>query len=179
MIKPLLYTSPKGRAIFPHLTEPDIKYKAEGEYHVKLECDKSESAILIDAIGNIIATEIKKQHDVDPKKQITKAPLPYEIVEDKVIFNFKMKASGKRRSDGKEFTMSPDLRSADMTRFPDDKQIWGDSILRITLNPVGWNMPIGIGCTLRIKHVQVIDLVTGNADNNVGDLKPEVENNLI
>ena len=42
-------TSPKGKAIFPHLTEPDIKYKVEGEYHVKLECKKAESEALIQA----------------------------------------------------------------------------------------------------------------------------------
>jgi hypothetical protein len=35
MSKPLILTSPKGRAIFPHLTEPDTKFKPEGEYHVK------------------------------------------------------------------------------------------------------------------------------------------------
>ena len=32
MSKPLILTSPKGRAIFPHLTEPDTKFKPEGEY---------------------------------------------------------------------------------------------------------------------------------------------------
>ncbi len=37
MSKPLILTSPKGRAIFPHLTEPDTKFKPEGEYHVKQE----------------------------------------------------------------------------------------------------------------------------------------------
>ena len=165
-------TSPKGRAIFPHLTEPDTKYKAEGEYHVKLECPKVECEGLIQSIGNEIAVQIKSQHDLDPNKEVTKK-LPYEVIDDKVIFTFKLKASGKRKSDGKEFTQKPDLRSADMMRFPHDKQIWGDSILRITFSPYAWNQPIGIGCTLRIKTVQVIDLVTGSADTNLGDLKPE------
>ena len=104
---------------------------------------------------------------------MVKAPLPYEVIDDTVIFNFKLRASGKRKSDGKEFTQKPDLRSADMMKFPEDKQIWADSILRITFEPYAWNMPIGIGCTLRLKTVQVIDLVTGSAESNLGDLKPE------
>ena len=166
-------TSPKGKAIFPHLTEPDIKYKVEGEYHVKLECKKAESEALIQAIGNQVALQVKAQHDLDPKKEVVKAPLPYELIDDTVIFNFKLRASGKRKSDGKEFTQKPDLRSADMMKFPEDKQIWADSILRITFEPYAWNMPIGIGCTLRLKTVQVIDLVTGSAESNLGDLKPE------
>ena len=42
MTKPLILTSPKGKAIFPHLTEADYKFKPEGEYHVKLECNKAD-----------------------------------------------------------------------------------------------------------------------------------------
>ena len=52
-------------------------------------------------------------------------------------------------------------------------QIWGDSILRIVAEPRAYNMPIGIGCTLRLKTVQVIELVTGKSKNTLGDLQVE------
>ena len=52
-------------------------------------------------------------------------------------------------------------------------QIWGDSILKITFEPYAWNMPIGIGCTLRLKAVQVLELVTGKSSNTLGELKAE------
>ena len=90
MTKPI--TTPKGKAIFPHLTEADYKFKSEGEYHVKLECLKSECENIIQTVGSLIAAKVKEQHDQDPNKAITKAPLPYVIEDDKVIFNFKMKA---------------------------------------------------------------------------------------
>ena len=173
MTKPLILTSPKGKAIFPHLTEPDTKYKAEGEYHVKLECNKSEGQNIIALIGSEIAKKVKEQHDQDPKKPITKAPLPYVEVNDKVVFNFKMKASGIRKSDGKHFTQKPVLVNADLSPVEPDMQIWGDSILKITFEPYAWNMPIGIGCTLRIKAVQVLELVTGKSSNTLGELKAE------
>jgi len=173
MTKPLILTSPKGKAIFPHLTEPDTKYKAEGEYHVKLECNKSEGQNIIALIGSEIAKKVKEQHDLDPKKPITKAPLPYVEVNDKVVFNFKMKASGIRKSDGKHFTQKPVLVNADLSPVEPDMQIWGDSILKITFEPYAWNMPIGIGCTLRIKAVQVLELVTGKSSNTLGELKAE------
>ena len=173
MTKPLILTSPKGKAIFPHLTEPDTKYKAEGEYHVKLECNKSEGQNIIALIGSEIAKKVKEQHDLDPKKPITKAPLPYVEVNDKVVFNFKMKASGIRKSDGKHFTQKPVLVNADLSPVEPDMQIWGDSILKTTFEPYAWNMPIGIGCTLRLKAVQVLELVTGKSSNTLGELKAE------
>ena len=49
MSKPI--TTPKGKAIFPHLTEADYKFKSEGEYHVKLECLKSESENIIQTVA--------------------------------------------------------------------------------------------------------------------------------
>jgi len=171
MTKPI--TSPKGKAIFPHLTEADYKFKSEGEYHVKLECLKSESESIIQTIGSAIALKVKEQHDENPAKAITKAPLPYEVIDDKVIFNFKMKASGRRKDDGKTFTQKPILLQADQTPLEEGTQIWGDSILRIVAEPRAYNMPIGIGCTLRLKTVQVIELVTGKSKNTLGDLQVE------
>ena len=37
MEKPIKYTSPFGKAIYPHLNSPDVQFKAEGVYHLKLE----------------------------------------------------------------------------------------------------------------------------------------------
>ena len=46
-------------------------------------------------------------------------------------------------------------------------------MLKITFEPYSWNMPIGIGCTLRLKTVQVLELVTGKQSDTLGDLKVE------
>ena len=179
MTEPLILTSPKGKAIFPHLTEPDTKYKAEGEYHVKLECSREESTSIIKTIGDLITEQIVEAQKKQPNNTagFTRAPLPYEFIEDnergKVIFNFKLKASGIRKSDGKHFTQKPVLMNADLSPLGPDVQIWGDSILKITFEPYAWNMPIGIGCTLRIKAVQVLELVTGKSSNTLGELKAE------
>jgi hypothetical protein len=52
MGKPTIHTTPKGRALWPRLNEPDTKFKEEGEYSVKLilPADKAEPLMqLIDA----------------------------------------------------------------------------------------------------------------------------------
>ncbi len=52
-------TTPKGKAIFPHLTEADTMFHPEGLFHVKLECPKAESEKIISVIRNGIAQEVK------------------------------------------------------------------------------------------------------------------------
>ena len=52
-------------------------------------------------------------------------------------------------------------------------KIWIEIILKITFEPYSWNMPVGIGCTLIIKTIQVLELVTGKTSNTLGDLKVE------
>ena len=172
MNKPLILTTPKGIAKWPYLIEPDKEYNPDGLFHTKLSCKKSESVNIKKAIDDMIAQEVKKQHDQNPDKAIKKS-LPYTEEGDDIIFNFKMKAKGTRKSDGKPFTQEPNIVNADLTPFNKDQKIWGDSILKITFEPYAWNMPVGIGCTLRIKTVQVLELVTGKLSDTLGDLKAE------
>lgn len=47
-------------------------------YHTKLECDQKDCQNLIKKIDDIVAQQVKLQHDQSPKKPIKKAPLPYE-----------------------------------------------------------------------------------------------------
>ena len=172
MTKPLILTTPKGIAKWPYLIEPDIEFNPDGLFHTKLSCKKSESVNIKKAIDDMIAQEVKKQHDHSPDKAIKKS-LPYTEEGEEIIFNFKMKAKGTRKSDGKPFTQEPNIVNADLTPFNKDQKIWGDSILKITFEPYAWNMPVGIGCTLRIKTVQVLELVTGKLSDTLGDLKVE------
>ena len=172
MTKPLILTTPKGTAQWPYLTEPDIEFNPEGLFHTKLSCKKTESVNIKKTIDDMIALEVKKQHDLNPDKAIKKS-LPYTEEGDDIVFNFKMKASGVRKSDKKAFTQEPNIVNADLTPFDKSLKIWGDSILKITFEPYAWNMSIGIGCTLRIKTVQVLELVTGKLSDTLGDLKAE------
>ena len=63
--------------------------------------------------------------------------------------------------------------NADLTPFDTNQKIWSDSVLKITFEPYTWNMPLGIGCTLRIKTIQVLELVTKKASDTLGELKAE------
>ena len=167
-----ILTSPEGVSQHTYISDPDKVFNPDGLYHTKLICKKSESAEIKKAIDDLIAQEVKKQHDKDPEKPIKRAPLPYVESDDEITFNFKLRAKGVRKSDGKPFTQEPNIVNADNTPFDKEQKIWGGSTLQITFEPYSWNMAIGIGCTLRIKTVQVVQLVTGgNTSNTLGDLK--------
>jgi hypothetical protein len=172
MTKPIILTTPRGIAKWPYLNEPDREFNPEGLFHTKLVCKIIDSAHIVKKINDMIAMEVKKQHDLNPEKEIKKS-YPYTEEDGNFIFNFKMKASGVRKADKKTFTQEPNIVNADLTQFDKSLKIWSDSILKITFEPYAWNMSIGIGCTLRIKSVQVLELVTGKLSDTLGDLKAE------
>tara|TARA_R110000796_G_scaffold195349_4_gene311922 strand:- start:11 stop:568 length:558 start_codon:yes stop_codon:yes gene_type:complete len=165
-----ILTSPEGIAKWPYLTEPDIEFNSDGLFHTKLTCKKEDSVKIKKVIDDLIALEVKKSHDLNPDKAIKKS---YPYIEDgeEITFNFKMNAKGVRKFDKKPFTQEPNILNADMSAFDKSQKIWGDSTLQITFEPYAWNMSIGIGCTLRIKEVQVIQLVTRKQTNTLGELK--------
>lgn len=170
--KPRILTTPEGTAKWPYLTDPDTTYDPGGLYHTKLTCRKEDSVKIKKVIDDLIAQEVKKQHDENPDKAIKKS-IPYTEEGDEITFTFKMKASGTRKVDGKAFTQEPNIVNADLSPFDKSQKIWGESVLKITFEPYSWNMPIGIGCTLRLKTVQVLELVTGKQSNTLGELKAE------
>jgi len=170
--KSIILTTPEGTAKWPYLTDPDTMYDPGGLYHTKLTCRKEDSIKIKKVIDDLIAQEVKKQHDENPDKAIKKS-IPYTEEGDEITFTFKMKASGTRKVDGKAFTQEPNIVNADLSPFDKSQKIWGESVLKITFEPYSWNMPIGIGCTLRLKTVQVLELVTGKQSNTLGELKAE------
>ena len=61
----MILTSPKGKAEWPHLVDPDIEFNPDGLYHTKLVCKKSESLEVKKAIDDLIAQEVKEALDVE------------------------------------------------------------------------------------------------------------------
>lgn len=173
-------TSPKGETVYPWITQPDTQFNTDGVYHTKLLVDGEEAKATIKIINDVIAKEIAKQHQKTPDdiKPVNRAPLPYKEMEDgRVEFNFKMRASGINSITKQPFTQSPRIVDDQLNEFPKDKNIFGGSIVKINYEPVGYNVAgTGIGCTLRLKAVQVFKLVE-NTSVTQGFTKVEPEVN--
>ena len=156
-------TTSFGKAIYPHLTGADYKFKSEGLYHVDLEVSSDDAKSEVTAINDAIKTVVIEQHKKNGNKEVDRAPLPYKTENGKTILKFKMKASGINSKTKQHFTQKPCLYDNELNEFPEGKSIWGDSIIRVSYEPHGYYSPLhGAGCTLRLKSVQVKNLVEGS-----------------
>jgi len=170
-----LTTTAFGEAQYPHLKKADYMYKSEGVFQVKLTMPKEEAQPDIDAINNVIDKEIIKEKQKNPNKEIKRAPLPYEFMEDgNVKFNFKLRASGVNKTTGKTFTQKPRVVDHNLDDLPEGTNVWSGSILRVNYEPIGYNVAsTGIGATLRLKGVQIKKLVQGSLGGATGFDKVE------
>jgi len=165
MQKAKKYTSPFGKAIYPHLSRADVRFKAEGEFKVDLEVDGTQAEEMKQMLNSLAEQSVKEAQEKTGKKNIKKAQLPFKDEDGKTIFKFKMKASGTNTKTGDSFKQRPALFDNELNPInPEEVNIWGGSILRVSYQPSLWFTPmLGAGVSLRLKSVQVKDLVEGGS----------------
>jgi hypothetical protein len=172
--KPLLKgITPAGIAVFPWLSKPDTKFKAEGEYRLKLKLDGDEGKSLaakIDAAYEqaitLMAAEKEKKAD-----KIKRADKPYKLEEDKegnetgaYLFTFKQKAQITLKSGpnaGQVKKISVDILGAGNKPLSKDTPVFGGSIVKVAFE--AWpffTAVVGAGLTLRLNAVKVLTLVS-------------------
>lgn len=164
------YTSPFGKALYPYLSKADVKFKAEGEFKVDLEVEGDEANDLVEKIKSWAEQSVKQAQEKTGKKSVKKASaLPFKETEDgKTIFKFKMKASGTNSKTGDTFKQRPALFDNELKPInPEEVSIWGGSTLRVSYQPALWFTPmLGAGVSLRLKSVQVKNLIEGGSQSS-------------
>ena len=167
-------TSPRLVFRFPKLTEPDTKFKDEGEYSVvgraqaddpaikKLiaTCDKAAEESLAEAKANA-------KTPAEARKWETKY-LPYKMVEDdetgeptgEVDFKFTMKASGVSKKTGKPWTRKPSVFNAKGVPVNGEINIGGGTIGKVSFQiiPYAPTTTVGASVKMALEGVQIIDL---------------------
>lgn len=163
------YVTDTGVAIFPHLVEPDTQFNAEGEYKVKLrlapDSELKSKGKSVGGVQEFIDSMMEKALEKakeENKGRIKEADAPYQIDEETgdLLVNFKLKARGTTR-DGKEFTQKPVLFDA-KGKPTEPEAVWGGSRIKVSFEIVPfYTKLIGAGVTLRLKAVQIIELIQG------------------
>ena len=148
----------------PRLGKNGIPFKMIKLRSMEVDADKSlELVTLIDKHVEKALTEEKKK---GKKRELKKAPLPYKKEDSKYIFKFKMKAKGTNSRTGEAFTQRPAIFDNELKPLSKDLIVWGGSTLRVSFFPREWYTPLlGAGCSLRMKSVQVKNLVEGSSMN--------------
>lgn len=170
-------TTPAGIAVYPKLNAPDTKFKANGEFGVRLKLSAAEAQPIIDKYEAALAKhfeEVKAELMAGDGKAKAKAKQlklaadkPYKPeLDDETgdetgyfLLNFKMPHRIPR--EGKEdLVMYPDIFDARGKQLKPAPEIWGGSTIRVSGEMRPFNTAIGVGMSLRLQAVQVIQLVS-------------------
>ena len=173
------FTSPKGRLGFSALTTPSTKFNEDGEYVAQLVVSPEEGEQLLEqfitlqdeAVSIAVEKARQKGRTLKPEKvKRTGLPVkPYETQEGEetgeYVVTFKRKAGGVTK-EGAPWKYCLPLWDSQGKRITDTSslQVWGGSVVRIsyTAEPF-YNDSLGAGVSVRIKAVQILKLVSGEA----------------
>lgn len=175
------YVSPKGVAIWPRLSEPDYKFKPEGEFSARLAYDGDDKDYLAlkTKLERIRDEAFQKFLSENPKKKKKAKVVPVHRMEEddegdetgREILNFKMRHKVTRKRDNKEFKLWPTVMNAKREILKVVPNVSGGSVLRVSfeVNPYFNEKDSEFGLSLRMVAVQIIDLVefgSRTADRN-------------
>ncbi len=168
--KAVQLVSPIGTASYPFLTRPDTKFDSDGEYRVGLLLSATEAQEMMKAIDAAMTDSLEKAKKENPQKakKIQMAKPPYfEVTDDDgnetvdIQFNFKLKAKVTPRNGGEPIELRPKLFDAAGTPIVSkDIRIGSGSRIKVCadISPYHTDL-VGAGVTLRLKAVQIIELV--------------------
>lgn len=172
MTKQIMVT-PKGSLQYPHLSNPDTKFDKDGVYRTVLKTELNEEARdFITSLEELVDNYINSL----PNKKTKRAPMPFKINEDEGTLEITLKCKAKGiRSDGTTWEQKPAIFDSKGTAFQPDGVIWGGTIAKASFAPSLYNVAaIGAGISLRLKAVQIIDLVKGgNSSDTYGFTEEE------
>ncbi|NDF98399.1 MAG: hypothetical protein EB101_05650 [Chitinophagia bacterium] len=166
--------SPKGVAKYPKLNEPDKKFKADGEYSVRLVCKREDAEPFIKAVKDVFVEHYKATCVKEKKKELKSAEMPWKKVTNdsgvetgEVEIKFGLAAKIVSKKTGQSWEQRPALFDSKGHAITD--RIGGGSVIKVATEVYPWYTPLlGCGVSLRCKAVQVIELHQysgGNASN--------------
>tara|TARA_B100000963_G_C22525700_1_gene625196 strand:- start:496 stop:1098 length:603 start_codon:yes stop_codon:yes gene_type:complete len=157
-----------GIARYPWLNYPDDQYSNPGEYKLGLILTKEQAAPLIKKIEDTVA----KAKELGKGKKVSPNNLPYKDELDdqeqptgNFIFNFKQKSKINMK-DGSQVDIKPvvvDSKGRKLT----NEQIWGGTKCKVSALLIPYLAGSNYGCTMRLRAVQIIELVSGK-DGDMG-----------
>lgn len=165
------FCTPAGIAVYPHLNRPDTKFNADGEFKVKLRLPADDAQPMIEkidaAMEQSFADAKAGEKNAAKRKKIKRADPPYSPTYDEegnetgdIEISFKLRHRVTPRK-GDPFTQRPVL--FDAKGKPMDENIYGGSRIKVAGEIFPFNSPtVGAGVSLRLKAVQVLELVSSS-----------------
>ena len=113
-----------GSFIYPHLTRPDVRFNADGEYKLTLKVGKQDASEMLKEFDKALEASLADAEKKVKGKNVKEAPKPYAVEGDNVFFKFKMKASGTNGKTKERFTQRPTLFDAKKRPITNGTVVW-------------------------------------------------------
>jgi hypothetical protein len=159
-------TSPKGVAVYPKLNRADTKFNEDGVYSTKLLVSKDEAKAFVTQVKQVLKDYYEETCKTQKKAKLKLADSPWKETEDgeNLEINFKLPAKVKTKS-GEAIELRPAL--FDCKGHPTSELIGGGSVIKIGCEASPWFVPaLGVGITLRLRAVQVLELKSPSSGGN-------------
>jgi hypothetical protein len=165
-----VYTSPKGTAVYPRIDTPDTKFDEDGLFSCKLHVSEGDFKAFEAQVNKEVEAAYRAECSKQGKDKVRKAPSkPFRITDDGDYEIFaKQKAKVHTKTKGTlDFSVACYDSQGKKIETP---KIGSGSELKMACEVNTWFVPSqGFGYTLRLRAVQVIDLVEyGGGSGNFG-----------
>lgn len=169
-------TTPKGTAVWPKIKEADTRFDQDGIYSVKLHVSEDDFKAFEASLKPKLDAAYKAECDRlgKPKlKMASSSPLRITDEGEYEIFA-KQKATITTKSGG---VLDFDIVAFDSTGAKIEMpNVGSGSILKLAVEPNTWYVPSqGFGYSLRLKAVQILDLVEFGGAGDQGNFGFSVE----
>ena len=167
--------TPKGQFHWAHVGTPDTTFKAEGQFHIKLQLsgeDAEHIKHLVDTTHNNWKSEVNKTKGQKQYQEFMpyKSVLDDDGMESGIQFHFKMKASGINSRTGQAFTQRPMVVGPDKKPLPSEIKIGNGSEGKVAYELAPYQHGASLGVQLRLRGVQVLSLIEYHGDSGGDDM---------
>jgi hypothetical protein len=163
------FTTPIGTAHYPWVNTPSTKFVPEGEYSCGLILTKEEGDAIILKLTPLLE-EANAEKAKELGKKVKTYELPLELDGDTYKLKSKLKPVNGTRKDGTSYTRSIGLFDSKGNPWDKSVLVRGGSKVRLNLRPKVWFAPLlGVGITLEIMALQVIELAEGGVSEQAAE----------
>ena len=176
--------SPEGVSKYAWLTQPDTKFDKDGHYKVNLVISTENAQSLMKQIDDEMKKSLEIAKEKNKGKAIKQANSPYEneVVEGKETGNIEFKFKRKAQviaADGKVIPFKVAIfDSAGKPMM--NGNVWSGSKMKVSAELIPWYTAMaGAGVSLRLRAVQITELVEGGAGSAEGYGFDKVEGGFV
>ena len=158
----------KGKSLWSKVFDPDTRFVEEGEYSTQVVVPEAEAAQVCEQLDALIDEEFNKIVKDKPalKATLSKRPVTEPDIDQdgnatgNVVFKSKLKAKIRSKT-GAVYNQKPNVVDAKRNPMTGIQLVGNGSLVKIAVEPITYYMPSSkqVGVSLRLKAMQVIDLV--------------------